>query len=221
MWDADAFRVAAWRWAAGGSGAASAARAAGELAGEGLHTVVLVEGVSDLAAVEALAARYGRDLAGEGACVVPIGGAMGVARFLRVFGPDGLAVEVRGLCDEAEEGFFRRGLEQAGYGAGLSRSTMEAHGFYVCTADLEDELIRAMGVAGVEEVLAAQNDLARFRTFQNQPAQRGRPVERQLRRFLGTTSGRKSQYARALVTALDPGRIPRPLDQLLTDLSLV
>lgn len=73
-----------------------------------------------------------------------------------------------------------------------------------------------MGVAGVEQVLAAENDLASFRTFQNQPAQRGRAVERQLRRFLGTSSGRKAQYARALIAALDFGRIPRPLDRLLT-----
>jgi hypothetical protein len=57
---------------------------------------------------------------------------------------------------------------------------------------------------------------AKFRTFQNQPAQRGRALERQLRRFLGTTSGRKAQYARVLIAALDFGRIPRPLDRLLT-----
>jgi hypothetical protein len=81
--------------------------------------------------------------------------------------------------------------------------------------DLEDELIRALGVAGVERVLAAENDLARFRAFQNQPAQRGRAVERQLRRFMGTISGRKARYARALVFALDSHRIPRPLDHLL------
>jgi hypothetical protein len=216
MWDAGVFRAAVGTWAAGGPGAAAAAAAARELAREGLSTVLLVEGVSDLSAVEALAARYGRDLAGEGVCVVPIGGAMGVGRFLRIFGPDELAVEVRGLCDEAEEGYFRRGLEQAGYGGGLTRSMLESRGFYVCVADLEDELIRAMGVAGVEQVLAAENDLARFRTFQNQPAQRGRAVERQLRRFLGTTSGRKAQYARALIAALDFGRVPRPLDRLLS-----
>jgi hypothetical protein len=215
MWDAGLFRAAVGTWAAGGPGAAAAAAAARELARAGLDTVVLVEGVSDLSAVEALAARYGRDLAHEGTCVVPIGGAMGVARFLRIFGRDGLALGVRGLCDEAEEVYFRRGLEQAGYGHGLTRSTMESRGFYVCVADLEDELIRATGVAGVERVLAAENDLARFRTFQHQPAQRGRAVERQLRRFLGTTSGRKAQYACALIAALDLRRVPRPLDRLL------
>ncbi|WP_328425108.1 ATP-dependent endonuclease [Micromonospora sp. NBC_00389] len=215
MREPDRFRAAVGAWAAGGTDAAAAATAARELARDGLATVVLVEGVSDQCAVEALAARRDRDLADEGVCVVPIGGAMSVGRFLRLVGAQGLALTVRGLCDEAEESYFRRGLEQAGLGSGLTRSAMEALGFYVCVADLEDELIRALGSTGVEQVLAAEKDLARFRVFQNQPAQRERSVERQLRRFMGTMSGRKARYARALVRALDPACVPRPLDHLL------
>ena len=46
------------------------------------RAVVLVEGVSDQLAVEALAARRGRDLAAEGVAVVPIGGAGNIRRFL-------------------------------------------------------------------------------------------------------------------------------------------
>ncbi|MEU8085319.1 TOPRIM nucleotidyl transferase/hydrolase domain-containing protein [Micromonospora sp. NPDC049101] len=210
----DRFRAAVHLWAAGGPAAATAAAAARESAA-GLRMVVLVEGVSDQHAVEALAERRHRDLAGEGVCVVPLGGAMSVGRYLRLFGPQGLAITVRGLCDEAEEGFFRRGLEQAGLGAALDRSAMEALGFGVCVTDLEDELIRALGSAGVERVIDAERDLARFRIFQRQPAQRGRTIERQLRRFLGTMSGRKARYAAALVRAVDPGAIPRPLDRLL------
>jgi hypothetical protein len=106
-------------------------------------------------------------------------------------------------------------VEQAGFGHGLNRSAMESLGFYVCVSDLEDELIRALDAVGVERVLTAEEDLARFRVFQNQPAQRGRAVERQLHRFMGTTSGRKARYARKLVLALDPDRVPRPLDHLL------
>jgi hypothetical protein len=140
-----------------------------------LATVVLVEGVSDQIAVEALAALRNRDLASGGVCVVPIRGAMGVARFLRLFGMRGLAVNVRGLCDEAEEGHFRRGLEQAGFGQGLNRSAMESLGFYVCVSDLEDELIRALDVLGVEGLRTAEEDLARFWLFQNpaRPARAG------------------------------------------------
>jgi hypothetical protein len=212
--DPDRFRRAVQVWAAGGPGAATAADAARESAAD-LRTVVLVEGVSDQRAVEALAERRHRDLVDEGVCVVPLGGAMSVGRYLRLFGPQGLAVRVRGLCDEAEEGFFRRGLEQAGLGVDLDRPALEALGFGVCVADLEDELIRALGGDGVQRVIAQQRDLARFRVFQNQPAQRGRSIERQLRRFLGTTSGRKARYAEALVWALDPDVVPRPLDRVL------
>ena len=216
MRDLTDLHASAAAWAADPADAHVAAAVARELAGDGpLHTVVLVEGVSDRGAVYALAARRGRDLGAEGVCVLSMGGAMGVGRFLRLLGPRGLGLDVRGLCDEAEEGFFRRGLEQAGLGAGLDGPAMEALGFQVCVRDLEDELIRAHGTGGVERVLAAEGDLARFRLFQNQPAQRGRPVERQLRRFMGTTSGRKARYARSLVLALDPDRVPRPLDRLL------
>jgi hypothetical protein len=210
----DSFRAAVRAWVADGADVA-AAELVRELTGRGLvSTVVLVEGVSDRGAVEALAERRGRDLDAEGVCVLPIGGAMGIGRFIRLLGTQELGLRVRGLCDEAEEGYVRRGLEQLGHGAGLSRAAMESLGFYVCVCDLEDELIRALGVAGVERVLDAERDLARFRLFQNQPAQRGRAIERQLRRFMGTTSGRKAQYARALVRALDADRVPWPLDQI-------
>jgi hypothetical protein len=88
-------------------------------------------------------------------------------------------------------------------------------GFYVCVTDLEDELIRAAGTVTVERIIQAQGELRSFRIFQQQPAQRQRSTAEQLHRFLGTRSGRKSQYARLLAAALDPARIPRPLDRVL------
>jgi hypothetical protein len=218
--DLDRFRTAVATWAAGGVDAPASAETARRLADDGIGTVVLVEGVSDRSAVEALAERHERDFAADGVCVLSIGGAMGVGRFLPLLGgasigERGLGLTVRGLCDEAEEGYFARGLEQAGFGTGLDRSAMESLGFHVCVTDLEDELIRALGTEGVERVLAAERDLTRFRVFQNQPAQRGRAVDRQLRRFMGTIGGRKARYARALVLAVDAADIPRPLDRLL------
>ena len=204
-------------WAADGDDAAAAATSARELAAHGLRSVVLVEGVSDQYAVAALATRRSRDLAAEGVCVVPIGGAMSIGRFLKVLDTLGIDVLLRGLCDTGEEGYFRRALEQSGRGPDLTPASLAALGFYVCVADLEDELIRSLGTAAVERVIADEGDLRRLRTFQNQPAQRGRPVERQLRRFMGTTSGRKAQYARSLVLALEPTRVPHPLDLLLAN----
>ena len=95
---------------------------------------------------------------------------------------------------------------------------MERLGFFVCVADLEDELIRCLGPDVVEAVVAAQGELRSFRSLQRQPAHLGRPVDQQLRRFLGTRSGRKAAYARALVDALDLERVPRPLDGVLASL---
>jgi hypothetical protein len=199
-----------------GAGDARLAAAAPALApGVDPRTVVLVEGSSDQVALQALAARRGRDLAADGIVVVPMGGARNIRRFLELFGPRGLDVRLAGLCDAAEETDFRRGLEWAGLGSNLGRADMEALGFYVCVADLEDELIRCLGAAAVERVVEAQGELGPFRTFQRQPAWQGRSSQAQLRRFIGTHSGRKIRYARLLVDALELTSVPRPLDRLL------
>ena len=179
------------------------------------RAVVLVEGSSDQAALEALAERRDRNLDAEGISIVPIGGATTIRHFLDLVGPQGHNLRLAGLCDAGEEGDFRRGLERAGVGSNLTRASMEHLGFFVCVEDLEDELIRSLGVAAVEQVVEAQGELASFRILQQQPAQRGRTKEEQLRRFLGTRSGRKIQYARWLVEALDLAQVPRPLDGLL------
>ena len=95
------------------------------------------------------------------------------------------------LCDAAEEDYFRRALRRAGIGARDCRAAMEAVGFFVCTLDLEDELIRALGTGAVEGIIAAQGELRSLRTLQRQPAQRGRPAQDQLRRFMSGRSGSK------------------------------
>jgi hypothetical protein len=177
------------------------------------HTrwAVFVEGPSDRAAVEALARRLRRNLASEGVEVASIGGAHALARHL-----SDLPAEVRaaGLCDAGEIGAFGRALERAGIGTAGSRETLEQLGFYVCEPDLESELIRALGAAGVEAVLERSGKLASFRTFQKQPQWEGRPVEAQLRRFFGSSAG-KIRHAPLMVDALDLDRIPRPLAALL------
>jgi hypothetical protein len=177
--------------------------------------VVLVEGVSDQRALEALARRRGRDLVAERVSIVPIGGAQAIGGFLELFGPRGLDVRLAGLCDAAEEREFQRGLERAGLGSNLTRADLEALGFYVCVEDLEDELIRSLGAAAVEQIVEAQGHLGSFRTLQKQPEWRGRAEEEQLRRFLGSGGGRKVLYGALLVDALDLTRVPRPLDGVL------
>jgi hypothetical protein len=173
--------------------------------------VVLVEGPSDKAAVEALAARTRRDLAEEGVEVVSIGGAHAIGNFVSRL-PDG--VRAAGLVDVGEVMPFGRALERAGVGPATTVGELEALGFYVCEPDLEGELIRALGADGVESVLVRSGKLTSFRTFQKQPQWRGRPVEDQLRRFFGSSAG-KARHAPLMVEALDLDRIPRPLEALL------
>ena len=184
------------------------------------RAVVLVEGISDQIAVETLARRCGRDLAAEGIAVLPTGGAGGITRYLRLFGPEGTGTRLAGLCDAAEEHLVRGGLAAAGLGSPGSRADLERLGFFVCVQDLEDELIRAAGPALAAEVLAAHGDLAAFRTIQRQPAWRGRDEAAQLRRFLGAGSKRKLRYARLLTEAIELDRIPRPLAAVLASRSL-
>lgn len=180
-------------------------------------TVVLVEGISDQIALETAAACRGRDLAAERVVIVPIGGAHAIGRFLSRMGPLGARVRLAGLCDLHEAELFRRGLVAAGVGSPRTRAELAELGFFVCVRDLEDELIRAVGIAGVEAVLAAQGDLGSFRTLQRQPAWRGQQPEAQLRRFMGSGSRRKLRYARLLVEAsIGRDTLPGPIDALLS-----
>jgi hypothetical protein len=176
--------------------------------------VVLVEGISDQIAVETLAARRGRDLAAERVVILPIGGAHAFARYLMQFGPAGAGLRLAGLCDIGEENVVRRGLASAGIGSPETRADMERLGFYVCVEDLEDELIRAIGVARLEALIDSQGDLGSFHSLQRQPEWRGQPAAAQLRRFLGN-GGRKLRYARLLVGAVDLDRLPHPLEAVL------
>jgi hypothetical protein len=180
--------------------------------------VILVEGVSDQLALEALARRRLRNLEAEGITIVPMGGATNIRRFLDVYGPNGFDMRLAGLYDAGEEGDFKRALEREGFGADLARTDMERLGFYACEADLEEELIRALGAAAVERVIDAQDELTSLRSLQNQPAWRGRKVEEQLRRFFGSKGSRKSRFGALLVEALDLTQAPRPLDRVLAHL---
>lgn len=177
-----------------------------------LRFVVLVEGQSDGAAVQALARRQGYDLDAKGVSIVAMGGYGNVGRFLERYGPSGLRVRLAGLYDAPEERHFRRALARAGFGSDLTRADLEALGFYACDVNLEDELTRAMGPAAMEELLEAQGELSVFRTYQKQPAHRKRPIEEQLRGFLWN---RKLEYGVLIINALDLDRVPRPLAAVL------
>lgn len=99
--------------------------------------------------------------------------------------------------------------------SGTTREELVAVGFFACDPDLEGELIRALGIARMEELLAEHGELDRFRRFQNEPEWRERPTDAQLHRFLGTHSGRKALFAPIMIDALDERRIPVTLRALL------
>ncbi len=154
--------------------------------------LILVEGTSDRIALETLARRRGLDRP----AIVVLGGAHAVGNHARR-APRG--VELVGLCDAREERVFRRAVARV----------------HVCNPDLEGELIRALGPERVLQIIDAEGERASFRTLQRQPAQRRRPLEAQLLRFLAGRAGNKERYARLLVEALDLDRAPAALDAAL------
>ena len=157
-------------------------------------TVVLVEGESDRIALETLATRMGIRMPE----VRVVGGSKGARRAAGEL----VGVQLVGLVDVGERRDFERVLDTV----------------FVCDPDLEAEFVRALGVAGVEAVIAEQGELESFRSLQRQPFQRERPVDAQLARFFGGRSGNKARYARLLAEAVPLDRVPPPLAALLAAL---
>jgi hypothetical protein len=183
------------------------------------RAVVLVEGNSDRVALEVLARRCGVDLAACGVAVVAMGGITNIGHFLAWCAAHEPRPRIAGLYDDAEERFVRRGLERAGLVEAMpesDRSQLEALGFFACSVDLEDELIRALGPPAVERLVEAEGQLRSFRTLQNQPAQRARSLHDQLRRLMSGRSGGKERYAALMAGAVALDRVPRPLAEVLT-----
>jgi hypothetical protein len=168
---------------------------------------VLVEGESDRTALLTLAGLLDRDLSAVD--VVSMGGITNLRRHLA--GLAGLAGNgsstgpVAVLHDAGETRYVDRTL--AGHDGEVAR--------FVCDADLEDELVRALGMPVVLDVVAAAGDLEAWHILLNQPFHRERPPAAVLRRFWGTTSGRKDKYAALLTAALHPSQVPAPLAGVL------
>jgi hypothetical protein len=180
-----------------------------------IRLLVFVEGESDANAVRALADLLGCDLRLHHIQICSAGGVTNFSSLLREFArahPNG---QFCGMYDLAEQRHVRRALTNAAIPV-AAHDSLESFGFFACTADLEEELIRALGAEAVERVLGAQGELVSFRRFQAMPQHRLTPVDQQLHRFLGTRATRKIRSARRLVEQLDIDRLPRPLVQLAT-----
>ncbi len=180
-----------------------------------LEAVVLVEGDSDRIALRTLAARMGRDLVAEGVEVVAMGGITNTRAFASRYGPQGLDVALAGMYDAGDEAKLRRGLAAAGLDAGLGPEGPSGLGFSMCSMDLEDELVRALGLERVEAVIDAAGETRSLELLAHMPAQHGWTRAAVIRRFLGVRSGRKAHYAALTVEALEPDRAPEPLVAVL------
>lgn len=175
---------------------------------------MLVEGESDRVALHTLALGTGRDLRAHNVEVVSMDGITNIRALALRFGPHGDDVRLAGLFDAPEEDVVRRGLVAAGV-LGDPDGDLRAVGFFGCTRDLEDELIRAHGVHGAQSVIEADGEGRSLRLLAQMPAQAGWSHVQLLRRFMGSQSGRKARYAELLVAALEPDDVPAPLRSLL------
>lgn len=179
------------------------------------RAVVLVEGESDRVALCALARRTGRDLTDVE--VVAMGGITNIRAHALAYGSPGLGRPLAGLYDIGEEHHVRRGLVAAGLPA--ATDDLAGLGFHACRVDLEDELMRGLGLDGVEAVIEDVGEGRSLRLLTQMPAQRGWTRREVLRRFLGSQSGRKARYAEHFVAALDLDRAPAPLTALLGEIA--
>lgn len=179
-------------------------------------TLVLLEGPSDVAALEALLRV--RERPSHRYELVDMSGVTNTATHLRAAYAAAPAPRVLGLCDAAEAWVVARALRSVGVPV-KSEGDLATYGFFVCDRDLEDELIRALGVGACLSLLESLGLGQRFRAFSHQQAWVGRPVEERLHRFAGIASGRKVRLAGTMAAALPAEATPPPIAGLLERLA--
>lgn len=175
--------------------------------------LVLVEGASDVAALAAFMAARG--VSSARVELVNLHGVTNIRTALVAAHGRTPAPVVLGLYDAAEEHVVRRGLIAVGVDVDQGALPLEGAGFFVCSADLEEELIRALGPDGVTEVIEALGLGGKLATLQQQSAWRERPFAEQVHRFCGVASGRKIMIAGQMAEAVPASRVPRPIRLLL------
>ncbi len=131
------------------------------------QAVVLLEGVSDIAAVRVLAQAAHVDL--TRVALVDLGGVTNIGRALAELHDGSPDAQVLGLCDAGEVRFVERALTRTGSPV-RDATDLPAYGFFVCHADLEEELIRALGATRAVETIRALGLGPKFAALQQQPA---------------------------------------------------
>lgn len=178
----------------------------------GARIVVLLEGPSDVAAVRALMEAQGIDPGPVE--LVSLQGVTNVGRVLKEVRLLRGEVDVVGMCDAAETRFVEKALVEDGLPV-ADASDLPVYGFFVCEADLEEELIRALGAERAQDALVAAGLGGKLDALKTQEAWAGRPLAEQIHRFCGVASGRKELAAAILAGALDADEVPEPIAMLL------
>lgn len=111
--------------------------------------VLLVEGVADKVIVEAAARARGVNLDRLGVTVLDIGGAGNFHHVNTLLGENGFGLHLMGLVDFAERLPWIGGLK-------VKPKNVNVEKAFVCTADLEDEYVLAMGAPAVAAALIAE-----------------------------------------------------------------
>lgn len=178
-------------------------------------TVVLLEGPSDVAALEQVLATQHPPVPETTYRLVDMGGVTNTGAHLQAARDAG--DRVVGLVDAGEAWVVVKSLQRLGTSINEVEE-LPAHGFFVCDRDLEDELIRALGVPGCLELLHELGMAHAFEAFSAQLHWAEAPVEDRLRRFCGVASGRKIRLAGAMAGALPAQDLPAPIAALIARL---
>jgi hypothetical protein len=178
------------------------------------ETVIFVEGFSDYLAVRTLADTLGVNLDAGGISLLSLEGADLLKHYLSLLGPSGLNVAMRGLCDLDKEAEWAQLLVDAGL-AIASRADLNHAGFQVCEADLEDELVTAIGEVAAVEVVSQAGESSKFETFKQQPTNAGLSDRGLLLAFIRK---RKIKWAPLLAASVESDDIPTPIADLLEGL---
>jgi len=178
------------------------------------ETVILVEGFSDLLAVRAVSPGLGVNLDGAGVSLLSLDGGDLFMHYLHLLGPEGLDLDLRGLCDADKEASWTAKLNGAGVCV-VDRASLNAAGVQVCAPDLEGELLAALSDAEINQALNCDGALGDFQTWAAQQPQATLTVGGQHERFVKRD---KIRWAPLLAAAIDPANVPTPLINLLANL---
>ena len=164
------------------------------------EAVILLEGHSDLLAIRVLARALDVDLDARGISLLSLDGAGSVVHYLSLFGPAGLGLALRGLCDADHEETWRTRLQDAGIEV-TNRAAMNAVGF--------------LGTQRVSGLIEQENADQAFANFTQQGAIANLSLAEQQHDFLHKKSVR---WAPVLAADLSVEDIPQPICDLLEGL---